>query len=129
MVAQLLDQAMSGNGTGLLDSLQQPGIPVDLERSAVTCNDVQPFAPPSEEEIVDEYLFDYVNVTRFIFGILTSEPDAGCQYWPFTPPERFNGPWDHALKNPILILSSEVCYIFCMPECIVNSRVLFSTTL
>ncbi|KAK7682661.1 hypothetical protein QCA50_014044 [Cerrena zonata] len=107
MVAQLFDQAMSGNGTGILSSLQQPGITVDLERPAVTCNDVQPFSPPSTEQIVDEYLFDYYNVTRFIFGILTSEPDAGCQYWPFTPPERFNGPWDHVLNNPILILSSE----------------------
>lgn len=112
MVAQLFNRAMSGNGTGILSGLQQPGITVDLERSAVTCNDVQPFSAPSTEQIVDEYLFDYYNVTRFIFGILTSEPDAGCQYWPFTPPERFNGPWDHVLNNPILILSSEVSHVF-----------------
>ena len=108
-VAQLFNQAMSGNATELLNNIQQSGSTVDLERSAVTCNDANPFLPPSIEELVDEYLFDYYNVSRFIFGILTSEPDAGCQYWPFTPPERFEGPWDHVLRNPILILSSEVC--------------------
>ncbi|CAL1709998.1 unnamed protein product [Somion occarium] len=104
--AQLFNEAMTGNATNLLNTIHERSVPPDLARIAVTCNDVKPFPPPSTAELVDEYLYDYFNVTRFIFGILTTEPDAGCQYWPVTPPERFQGPWNHVLRNPILILTS-----------------------
>ncbi|EJF56709.1 hypothetical protein DICSQDRAFT_174660 [Dichomitus squalens LYAD-421 SS1] len=31
---------------------------------------------------------------------------SGCQYWPVTPPERYLGPWNKTLSNPILIISN-----------------------
>ena len=98
--------AINGDGTAIYDATQASY--KDLERSAVSCNDNRPFAPPSPEEVVDELLYVYQNVSRFVFSTVTTEPDAGCQYWPVTPPERFQGPWNNALRNPILVMSNTV---------------------
>ncbi|KAK7682660.1 hypothetical protein QCA50_014043 [Cerrena zonata] len=107
-VAKEFAEAIAGNGTGLLNGISWWNnlIYTDMERIAITCNDVKPFPSPSTEEIVDGYLNVYHKVSRFVFGVVTSEPDAGCQYWPYTPPERFDGPWNHTLRNPMLIISS-----------------------
>ncbi len=96
---------MAGDGSGMI--LQQaPGR--DLARSAVSCNDNEPFAPPTHEAIIDETLDVFEDVSRLVFATITTEPDAGCQYWPVTPPERFEGPWNHTLRNPMLVISNTV---------------------
>lgn len=87
----------------------------DLERSAVSCND-QPskemyFNPPTNEEIVEEMLDVAQLVTKFAWGVITTEQDSGCQYWypnVGEPPERFTGPWNPTLLNPMLIVSNTV---------------------
>lgn len=98
---------MQGDPTDLLNFSEMNPY-ADLERSSVTCNDLPKFAPLSPEEVTDELLRVYRNVTQFVFSVVTLEADAGCQYWPVTPPERFTGPWNNTLRNPILILSSTV---------------------
>lgn len=108
--SEVLSEAINGDGTALLNSIQY-GV-YDLERPAVSCNDNMPFKAPSAEEIIDEWLDVYENVTRFVFSTVITEPDSGCIYWPVTPPERFNGPWNHTLKNQILVMSSLV-RLFC----------------
>lgn len=109
--AKILSEAMNGNGTALLNlnaMSSPPHVAYDLVRSAVSCNDNMPFVPPSAEEAIDEWLYVYENVSRFVFSVVTSEPDTGCQHWSVTPPERFNGPWNHTLRNPILVASALV---------------------
>ncbi|KAI0664136.1 TAP-like protein-domain-containing protein [Cubamyces menziesii] len=100
-------QALSGNGTAMLNAdnegLQETK---DLERSAVSCNDARPFAPPTPQQVIDEQLYDQAHVSRFSLATVTSEPDAGCQFWPVTSLERFQGPWNRTLKNPMLIISN-----------------------
>ncbi|KAH8108143.1 TAP-like protein-domain-containing protein [Cristinia sonorae] len=103
--ASQIAAAMKGDGSHILDALE-PKMYLDLERSAVTCNDNPTFAPPTAEDVVDELLYVYQNVSRFAFAVVTTEPDAGCEYWPVTPPERFEGPWNHTLSNTILVLSN-----------------------
>ncbi|KAI0372413.1 hypothetical protein BV20DRAFT_991265 [Pilatotrama ljubarskyi] len=103
--AAALAQAMAGNGTAVLNSVNTKDLK-DLERSAVSCNDNKPFAPPTPEEVIDEQLYDTEHVSRFSLTVVISEPDAGCQFWPVTPPERFLGPWNHTLRNPMLIISN-----------------------
>ncbi|KAF8517932.1 hypothetical protein BU17DRAFT_76229 [Hysterangium stoloniferum] len=102
--AMALNEAMHGNGTLLLN-LAQTFFPNELERSAVSCNDNLAFAA-SVEDIVDELLGVLKTVTRFALSILTIEPDSGCNYWPVSPPERFQGPWNSTLKNQVLIHSN-----------------------
>ena len=106
--AQMLAQAMAGDGSAVLNEVNEPEL-VDLERSAVTCNDVRPFVGPTPEDFIDTQLQVMVNVTRFDLGIITHEPDSGCEFWPVTPPERFDGPWNMTLQNPVLIISNTVC--------------------
>ncbi|KAI0634191.1 TAP-like protein-domain-containing protein [Trametes polyzona] len=103
--AQVIAQAIAGNGTAMLNAVNQKDN-VDLERSAVTCNDAAPYAPPAPQDVIDEQLYDLEHVSRFSLSVVTSEPDSGCQYWPVTPPERFLGPWNRTLKNPMLIISN-----------------------
>ncbi|KAI0772753.1 TAP-like protein-domain-containing protein [Trametes elegans] len=104
--AQYLAWALAGNASALLDDLQSGTYLRDLERSAVSCNDNKPFDPPTPEEIIDEQLDVLKTVSRFSLSMVVSEPDAGCQYWPVTPPERFLGPWNHTLSNVMLIISN-----------------------
>ncbi|KIJ55464.1 hypothetical protein M422DRAFT_151639 [Sphaerobolus stellatus SS14] len=104
--AKVLDAAMKGDGKPLLDAVATSSFYTDLERSAVTCNDNKPFKSPTAEEVIDESLEVLKSVSRFGMSAVVTEPDAGCQFWPVTPPERFQGPWNHTLKNPILIHSN-----------------------
>lgn len=106
-------EAMQGNGTTMLNS-DVFALGTDLERSAVSCNDNLPFSPPAPEEVVDEVLDVFYNVSRLVFSVITTEPDAGCQYWPVTPPERFQGPWNNTLRNPVLVISNTVRMVSCV---------------
>ena len=111
--AEVLAQAIRGDATALLNSINYKPLR-DLERSAVSCNDNVPSSfrkPPPVEEIIDEWLYDYQNVSRFVFSVVTMEPDSGCHYWPVDPPERYSGPWNHTLRNPMLVMSSRVSLI------------------
>lgn len=114
--AQRIADAMRGDGTAigcaLLSGRMAIGVAPSLVRSAVSCNDNAPFAAPSPEIVVDEILDVFDNVSRFAFSVMTTEPDGGCQYWPVTPPERYLGPWNHTLRNPILIVSNTVRPMF-----------------
>ena len=98
---------MNGDTSAMLNAANEKEL-VDLERSAVTCNDVKPFAPPSAEDYVDVALEVLETRSRFVLAIDTHEPDNGCEYWPATPPERYSGPWNATFKNPVFIISNTV---------------------
>ncbi|KAI0079989.1 hypothetical protein K474DRAFT_1591034 [Panus rudis PR-1116 ss-1] len=104
--AHALAEAMKGNGAPMLDFLDSYSSLNALQRTAVSCNDAPPFDPPASEEIVEEFLDVYQNVSHFVIPVVTDEPDSGCQYWPVSPPERFIGPWNHTLRNPMLVISN-----------------------
>ncbi|TBU37821.1 TAP-like protein-domain-containing protein [Dichomitus squalens] len=104
-IALGLAEAMLGDGSTMLNAVNEKDL-VDLERSAVSCNDQKPFGLLKPETVVDAGLAALQSVSRFFFSVLVAEPDSGCQYWPVTPPERYLGPWNHTLNNPILIVSN-----------------------
>lgn len=100
---------MNGNATILTNQNRFGHFGHNLFSNAVSCNDVAAFAPPTAEELVDGGLAVLKNVSRFAFVLAFAEPEtAGCQYWPVTPPERFQGPWNQTLRNPILVISNKV---------------------
>lgn len=80
----------------------------DLERSVFACNDKRWVPAPNVDEVVEEVLETYHNVSHFVLDTMVSRPDSGCQYWLDRPVERFEGPWNHTLRNPILILGNTV---------------------
>jgi len=119
-LSKMLAAAMAGDGTLILNNL----LPVygasgpdlsfaeDLSRLAVTCLDSPPPEDDDSEFPTPELLADIgLGTIRDVskhFGMSTtiSEPDGGCQFWPVRGPERFTGPWNQTLKNPILIVSN-----------------------
>ena len=80
----------------------------DVERPVCACNDKQNIPYPSVDELVDEAPTNYHNISHFVLSTLASEPSPGCQYWPIVPIERFQGLWNHTLRNPVLILANTV---------------------
>ncbi|KLO10589.1 hypothetical protein SCHPADRAFT_510397 [Schizopora paradoxa] len=118
-LSQILASAMAGDGTAMLNNL----LPVygasgpdlsfaeDLARLAVTCLDSPPPEDESEfptPELLADIGLETIRDVSKHFGMSTtiSEPDGGCQFWPVRGPERFTGPWNHTLSNPILIVSN-----------------------
>jgi len=103
--ALALSQAMRSNGTLLVDSIP-PDFTTDLERLAVICSDQPHIDVPLAEEFIESSLDLLRNVSGFAMSMLTTEPTQGCEYWPVEPRERFVGPWNSTLRNPILIVSN-----------------------
>ncbi|CDO72134.1 hypothetical protein BN946_scf184962.g77 [Trametes cinnabarina] len=106
LAAIALELAMNGDGSALLDAQRQGIHYDDLQRSAISCNDNTALDPPTAEEVIDEQLWVLQHVTRFSLAVVALETDWGCHHWPVSPPERFSGPWNHTLSNPILLVSN-----------------------
>jgi hypothetical protein len=94
----------------------------DLENEAVTCADSSSAAstPPSPEEVTAEYTDIFANLSRWGLGHPTVAGPP-CERWSaqLAPPERFQGPWNAKLRNPVLIVSNEVGGVACcfMSQC------------
>ncbi|KAJ7687836.1 Alpha/Beta hydrolase protein [Mycena rosella] len=113
--ATALAEAMAGNGTLLFNKLATPppaSTPsYDLVRLGVTCIDSPPPESsadmPTAEDLAAEFLKTMREVSpHFGASVSVGEPDGGCQYWKFSGPERFTGPWNATLEWPMLIVSN-----------------------
>ncbi|KZT58667.1 hypothetical protein CALCODRAFT_482133 [Calocera cornea HHB12733] len=105
----ILAAAIAGEGKLLLQQTNVFGEAADMSRQAVSCNDAVRLTPQtaaSHEEVLDEYVHVLKSVTKLTMAVVSSEPDSGCQYWPVDPPERFSGPWNQTLRNPIVVFSN-----------------------
>ncbi|KAG9077801.1 hypothetical protein FRC06_008697, partial [Ceratobasidium sp. 370] len=78
----------------------------DYAMQAVTCADV---ADP--ENVTTKAVFDeMVTVTREVspmFGPMWRLPSFYCHRWPVRAVERYSGPWNTQLSNPILVIGNE----------------------
>ncbi|KAH8101567.1 hypothetical protein BXZ70DRAFT_102751 [Cristinia sonorae] len=103
-----LASLMEGHAEGVVNAMHHRRLYFDLERSAAICNDGPQVAPRPIGDVVDENLDVFDNISRFVFAAISAERGVGCQYWSIKPHERFTGPWDHTLKNPILLITNEI---------------------
>ncbi|KAG9118313.1 hypothetical protein FRC07_007237 [Ceratobasidium sp. 392] len=116
--ASQLQSAMEGEPGPLLNQiLSDPSRdPIDkgeLGRYAITCADALPFQGPSSyptpESLARGIISRIKNVSHNFGGSPgTTDIDGGCQFWPVDSVERFAGPWNKTLANPIVIVSSTV---------------------
>lgn len=108
-LAQAFAEAMEGDASAILNA-NDAVVDRSVSRTAVTCNDQTHFKAPSLEAVVDERMYVHQNVSRFAFAAVNVEnDDFGCQYWDVAPPpEKFQGPWNHTFRNPVLIASNTV---------------------
>ncbi|KAF8753996.1 alpha/beta hydrolase fold [Rhizoctonia solani] len=87
----------------------------NMARYAVTCIDSLPFnkSDPSTfptPEYLAQRVVQRVNSTSKYFGGSTglTDIDGGCQFWPVDGIERYAGPWNRTLANPVMVISSSV---------------------
>ncbi|CEL63069.1 Putative hydrolase Mb2247c OS=Mycobacterium bovis (strain ATCC BAA-935 / AF2122/97) GN=Mb2247c PE=3 SV=1 [Rhizoctonia solani AG-1 IB] len=118
--ARDLEDAIQGNPAPLLNKiLPNPTRDrfdhANLARYAVTCIDSLPFnkSDPSTfptPESLAERIVARINSTSKYFGGSPglTDIDGGCQFWPVDGVERYAGPWNRTLSNPVMVISSSV---------------------
>ncbi|CAE6446454.1 unnamed protein product [Rhizoctonia solani] len=118
--ARDLEDAIKGNPAPLLNKvLPDPARDRfdhgNMARYAVTCIDSLPFnkSDPSTfptPEYLAQRVVQRVNSTSKYFGGSTglTDIDGGCQFWPVDGIERYAGPWNRTLANPVMVISSSV---------------------
>ncbi|CAE6467002.1 unnamed protein product [Rhizoctonia solani] len=118
--ARDLEDAIGGNPAPLLNKiLPDPSRDrfdhANLARYAVTCIDSLPFnkSDPSTfptPEHLARRIVARVNSTSKYFGGSPglTDIDGGCQFWPVDGVERYAGPWNRTLANPVMVISSSV---------------------
>lgn len=123
-VAAAVASAIAGNFTDLagltiapivFPSARQPG---DHAASIVSCLDAPPYDPdrqdswPTVNELTDDAITRLKNVSpRFGLSPMLFERHGACQYLAKVAarlPERFTGPFNHTLRNPILIVNGDL---------------------
>lgn len=104
--------AMAGDGTNLLDDLRTGTVNQagdDAARYAIVCADSPRSSSLSLEDYADS-LLDAMRRSRFAGGLIFTDPDGGCEFWPVEPIERFTGPFDEFSgandARPVLIISN-----------------------
>ncbi|ELU39432.1 prefoldin subunit domain-containing protein [Rhizoctonia solani AG-1 IA] len=119
--ARDLEDAIKGNPAPLLNKvLPDPARDRfdhgNMARYAVTCIDSLPFnkSDPSTfptPEYLAQRVVQRVNSTSKYFGGSTglTDIDGGCQFWPVDGIERYAGPWNRTLANPVMVISSSRC--------------------
>ncbi|KAG9119040.1 hypothetical protein FRC07_006157 [Ceratobasidium sp. 392] len=89
-----------------LRTRQNSEAPPDYAIYAITCADA---VDPSN--VTTQMVFDYlVKVTREVspmFGPNLGIAGFYCHHWPVRAVERFTGPWNNKLSNPILVIGNE----------------------
>ncbi|CAE6510606.1 unnamed protein product [Rhizoctonia solani] len=91
---------------------QPPAITTDethmYANEAITCGDSQDARRVTTKEVFD----DIIKITREVshmFGPIAVLSSATyCHRWPVRAVERYTGPWNKKLSNPILVLSNKV---------------------
>ncbi|KAH7341494.1 hypothetical protein B0J17DRAFT_646788 [Rhizoctonia solani] len=109
-----LQSAMEGDPAPLLNRLlpdpsRDPLDKAELARYAITCADSPQFngtnSFPTPESLARNTLNRIKNISRYFGGSPgTTDIDGGCQFWPVDSAEKFTGPLNKTLANPILIV-------------------------
>ncbi|CUA68530.1 Putative hydrolase Mb2247c [Rhizoctonia solani] len=113
-----LQSAMEGDPAPLLnrfipDPSRELFDKAELARYAITCADSPQFngtnSFPTPQSLARNTLNRIKNISRYFGGSPgTSDIDGGCQFWPVDSVEKFTGPFNKTLANPIVIVSSVV---------------------
>ncbi|KAJ1302794.1 hypothetical protein OPQ81_003101 [Rhizoctonia solani] len=115
-----LEDAIRGNPAPLLNKiLPDPARDrfdhANLARYAVTCIDSLPFNKsdpstfPTPEHLARRVVARVNNTSKYFGGSTgLTDIDGGCQFWPVDGAERYAGPWNRTLANPVMVISSSV---------------------
>jgi len=120
LFASILEEAMRGDPTRYLNRVLPNSSPdrlnyAELARYAVTCIDSLPYNKsnpstfPTPESIARGIVARVNNASKYFGGSTgLTDVDGGCQFWPVDGVERYAGPWNKTLANPVVVVSSTV---------------------
>ena len=75
---------------------------------AIYCSDVVDAGNMTMRDGFDTIVFASETVSP-LFGPVWGDDENACFAWPARAIERYTGPWDSKLKNPVLIIGNTVC--------------------
>ena len=75
---------------------------------AIYCSDVVDAGNMTMRDGFDTIVFASETVSP-LFGPVWGDAENACFAWPARAVERYTGPWDSKLKNPVLIIGNAVC--------------------
>ncbi|CAE6485194.1 unnamed protein product [Rhizoctonia solani] len=91
---------------------QPPAITTDENHmyasEAITCGDSQDARRVTTKEVFDHIIKITREVSHMFGPIAVLSSATYCHHWPVRAVERYTGPWNKKLSNPILVLSNKV---------------------
>ncbi|KAG9105175.1 hypothetical protein FRC07_009539 [Ceratobasidium sp. 392] len=88
-----------------LESRQSEAAP-DYSFQAVTCADAIDAGNITTKDVFDFLVYVTRNVSQ-MFGPSWGDGGLYCHHWPVRAVERYAGPWNKTLSNPILVIGNE----------------------
>ncbi|CAE6456002.1 unnamed protein product [Rhizoctonia solani] len=78
----------------------------DYSFQGVTCADAVDAGDVTTKEVFD-FLVAVTREVSPMFGPMWGDAGLYCHHWPVRAVERYTGPWDKKLANPILVIGNE----------------------
>ena len=75
---------------------------------AISCGDAVDAGNMTMRDGFDTIVFASETVSP-LFGPVWGDAENACFAWPARAVERYTGPWDSKLKNPVLVIGNAVC--------------------
>jgi len=73
---------------------------------AVTCADAPPFPESVDQEEILKHMIEEDTLTQGVAPHFAGIFGSMCHHWKAEPSERFTGPWNNTLSNPIVIIGN-----------------------
>lgn len=86
----------------------------DYAITAITCADAEDSGNTTTKDVFNEIIFAALN-SSMMFGPMWGDAGFYCHHWPARAVERYAGPWNATLKNPIIVIGNEADPITPLP--------------
>jgi hypothetical protein len=113
--ASALAAAIEGNGAPILSMIRPPvqldkRVRAETESSvrAVVCTDAPPYETPIDQLAVLDHDLQEDVLTYQVTSHFAALQSFGCHHWKGRAKERFAGPFNSTLSNPILVIGNTV---------------------
>lgn len=97
-----------------LNKRSDDGSLYDYALQAITCADAVDAGNTTTADVFGEILEASLN-SSMMFGPLFGRGGFWCHVWPARGVERYSGPWNHTLKNPIIVIGNKADPITPLP--------------
>ncbi|CAE6451043.1 unnamed protein product [Rhizoctonia solani] len=86
------------------NAIEQPAL---YDRQGITCADAQDAGNTTTKDVFDFVVKTTRQVSHMFGPIGATLPETYCHRWPVRAVERYTGPWNKTLSNPILVIGNK----------------------